>query len=80
MARDTTGLDNTVLPADASRADNLWYPVSRDFAAHGRFDDRARSASAELWIAKRKPWLALGTAMLGAVIAGAAVTARHDDE
>jgi len=72
--------EQTKTPADPSRPDNLWYPVAADFAAHGRFDDRARASSVELWLAKRKPWVALGAAVLGAVIAGAAVGVRHDDD
>jgi NAD(P)-dependent dehydrogenase (short-subunit alcohol dehydrogenase family) len=78
----TTGYvgEQTKTPADPSRPDNLWYPVAADFAAHGRFDDRARASSVELWLAKRKPWVALGAAVLGAVIAGAAVGVRHDDD
>ena len=33
------------------RRDNLWAPVDddHDHAAHGAFDDRARSRSYELW-------------------------------
>jgi NAD(P)-dependent dehydrogenase (short-subunit alcohol dehydrogenase family) len=61
--------EQTSVPADPDRPDNLWEPVPGDFGAHGRFDDRARAASAELWLAKRKPWIALA----GATIAGAAL-------
>ena len=43
-----------------NRPDNLWEPAPGAFGAHGRFDDRSRDASVELWLAKRKPWLALG--------------------
>lgn len=35
--------------ADPSRPDNLWKPVSGDFAAHGRFDNRAKPGGMELW-------------------------------
>jgi len=35
--------------ADPSRPDNLWKPVSGDFSAHGRFDNRARPGGMELW-------------------------------
>lgn len=35
--------------ADPSCPDNLWNPVSGDFAAHGRFDNRASSRDIELW-------------------------------
>jgi hypothetical protein len=60
--------EQTDEPADPDRPSNLWEPVPGDFAAHGRFDDRSRDHSLELWVAKHRPWLALG----GAVLAGAA--------
>jgi NAD(P)-dependent dehydrogenase (short-subunit alcohol dehydrogenase family) len=73
LGRDGYAGEQTNEPADPDRPDNLWQPVAGDFAAHGRFDDRAKSASIELWLAKRKPWLALGGAvLLGAVLEGIA--------
>ncbi len=36
-------------PEDPNRADNLWEPVPGDHGAHGNFDSRAKSSSAELW-------------------------------
>ncbi len=61
--------EQTGVPADPERPNNLWTPVPGDFAAHGRFDDRSRDASVELWVAKRKPWLLLGSALaLGAAL------------
>ena len=79
LGRSGYAAEETRTPAEPDRPDNLWHPVSGDFAAHGRFDDRSRASSVELWVAKRKPWLTLGAAMVGAVIAGAAITTRHDD-
>ncbi|HEX4683052.1 MAG TPA: SDR family oxidoreductase [Gemmatimonadaceae bacterium] len=71
--------EQTSEPADADRQDNLWQPVAGDFAAHGRFDDRSKDASLELWVAKRKPWLLLGGAMvLGAALASRRNTASHE--
>jgi short-subunit dehydrogenase len=61
--------EQTDAPADPDRADNLWQPAPGAYAAHGRFDDRSRDASAELWLAKRKPWLAIA----GATVAGMAL-------
>jgi NAD(P)-dependent dehydrogenase (short-subunit alcohol dehydrogenase family) len=67
--------EQTGQPASPDRPDNLWQPVAGDFAAHGRFDDRAKDASVELWIAKRKPWIALGSALFLGAAFGAV---RHD--
>jgi NAD(P)-dependent dehydrogenase (short-subunit alcohol dehydrogenase family) len=64
--------EQTNEPAGPDRLDNLWQPAPGDFAAHGRFDDRSKDASVELWVAKRKPWFLLG----GAVMLGAALAAR----
>jgi NAD(P)-dependent dehydrogenase (short-subunit alcohol dehydrogenase family) len=64
--------EQTNEPAGADRLDNLFQPAPGDFAAHGRFDDRSKDASVELWVAKRKPWLLLG----GALALGAALATR----
>ncbi|HEY5060978.1 MAG TPA: SDR family oxidoreductase [Gemmatimonadaceae bacterium] len=69
LGRDGYAGEQTATPATPGRPDNLWSPVPGDFGAHGRFDDRAKDNSAELWVAKRKPWFALA----GAVLAGAAL-------
>jgi NAD(P)-dependent dehydrogenase (short-subunit alcohol dehydrogenase family) len=65
--------EQTAEPADPNQKDNLWEPAPGDFAAHGRFDDRSRDASVELWMAKQKPWLMLA----GAVALGAALGNRE---
>ncbi len=36
-------------PEDPNRPHNLWEPLPGDHGAHGKFDDRARTRSAELW-------------------------------
>src|SRR5262249_10916982 len=36
-------------PADPNRQGNLWNAVSKDFGAHGRFDNQAHSRSLQLW-------------------------------
>jgi NAD(P)-dependent dehydrogenase (short-subunit alcohol dehydrogenase family) len=69
LGRDGYAGEETSVPADPSRPDNLWEPVPGPFGAHGRFDDRSKDMSFELWLAKRKPWLALA----GAVTLGAAL-------
>lgn len=62
-------------PADPERPDNLWEPVPGDYAAHGRFDRRARPSSPQLWLTKHRR--KLGLAALGAAIgAGSALLGR----
>jgi len=61
--------EETSEPADPDRPDNLWLPAPGSYGAHGRFDDRSRDTSVELWLAKKRPWIALA----GAVAFGAAL-------
>jgi NAD(P)-dependent dehydrogenase (short-subunit alcohol dehydrogenase family) len=72
LGREGYESEQTGAPADPNQPNNLWEPVPGDFAAHGRFDDRSRDTSVELWMAKRKPWLMLG----GALALGAALGAQ----
>ncbi|HEX2256638.1 MAG TPA: SDR family oxidoreductase [Afifellaceae bacterium] len=44
--------------------DNLFEPVKGDFAAHGRFDDRASAVSPQLWAAEHRGPLAGAALML----------------
>jgi short-subunit dehydrogenase len=55
--------------ADPNRGDNLWLPAAGDYAAHGRFDHRARDWSAQLWATTHRTMLAfgLGAAAVAAV-------------
>jgi NAD(P)-dependent dehydrogenase (short-subunit alcohol dehydrogenase family) len=54
-------------PASANQPDNLFAPVDGDYAAHGRFDDRARAGSPLLyWMTRGKP-LALGAIAIGSL-------------
>jgi NAD(P)-dependent dehydrogenase (short-subunit alcohol dehydrogenase family) len=68
-----TGYDGqqTDEPRTDDRA-NLWEPVPGEFAAHGRFDDRARHRSPQLWASLNRRWLALAG---GALVATAGVLA-----
>lgn len=66
LARTGFKDQQTLEPEDPGRADNLWQPVKGPFGAHGRFDDRARSRSAELWIRTHMPWMAMGALALAA--------------
>ncbi len=55
------------------RRNNLYEPVDqdRDFGAHGDFDSRATSSSAQLWADQHLGWLALaGAGLLGLAAAG----------
>lgn len=56
-------------PADPNRPDNLYEPVSGAHSAHGAFDDRARTWSAEAWAEERASML--GIALLGLGVVGA---------
>jgi hypothetical protein len=71
LGHDGYSGEQTDQPADPDRPDNLWEPAPGDYAAHGRFDDRSRDASVELWLAMHRPWLALA----GATLAGVALAA-----
>jgi NAD(P)-dependent dehydrogenase (short-subunit alcohol dehydrogenase family) len=72
LGHDGYSGEETSIPADPGRPDNLWGPAPGAYGAHGRFDDRSKDVSIELWLAKRKPWLALaGAVTLGAAIASA---------
>ena len=49
----------TDVPLDRARPNNLWDPVDRakDYGAHGVFDDGARSFSLQLWASTNRRWL-----------------------
>jgi len=65
-------------PATPDQPSNLWNPVDndRDFGAHGRFDNRSRTVSAELWVTEHQDWLLAGVAGIASV-AGIAALARR---
>lgn len=54
-ARDAYESQMTDEPADTDRADNLFDPVPGNFGAHGRFDARAKSSSAQ-WSLSKLRW------------------------
>ena len=68
-----TGVDTqmTQQPADPDRPDNLWNPVPGVHRTHGRFDDRARSSSWQLWADTNRGWLAAA----GGCLAGLSLAA-----
>lgn len=55
-------------PADTDREDNLWSPVSKDYGAHGRFNEQARTRSSQLWLATHQRLVALIGLLLSAII------------
>jgi hypothetical protein len=55
---------------EADRRDNLWEPVPGDHGAHGRFDDRARASSPQLWASMNRNWLAAACAGLAGLTLG----------
>jgi len=59
-----TGYDSqqTAEPVEPNRPDNLWKPVAGDHGAHGRFDNRARAHSYQLWADLNRLWIGLGVA------------------
>ncbi|TAL87208.1 MAG: SDR family NAD(P)-dependent oxidoreductase [Rhodanobacter sp.] len=60
----TGQMDDQPVPAD--RPDNLFEAVDHDFGTHGRFDDRSRSFSPQLWATTHRRTIAAG--LLGAAL------------
>ena len=77
LGREGYASEQTGEPRDPDRPDNLWQPAPGDYAAHGRFDDRSREFSAELWLGERKPWLMLAGAALTGIALGASRGDAH---
>ena len=67
LARHTYQGQQAAEPEDPDRPHNLFEPVddNQDFGAHGRFDDRARTASWQLWVTKHRRQLAVAAAIIG---------------
>ena len=66
LARNGYAAQQTEEPEDPNRPHNLWHPVDedRDFGAHGRFDNAARSTSLELAFSKHRGVVAAAAAVL----------------
>lgn len=55
-------------PADPDSPNNLWQPVQGNFAAHGRFDNRATSGRVQLWVTLyRGPILLISLMVIGLI-------------
>jgi hypothetical protein len=65
-----TGFDaqQTDDPVRPDRPDNLFEPAPGDFAAHGRFEDRSKSRSVQLWSTTHRRWLVGGAAAAAAMV------------
>jgi short-subunit dehydrogenase len=59
-------------PAPTNVDGNLCEPVAGDFSAHGIFDDKAISRSAQFWVTTHRRWLALAAG----TVAGATLLRR----
>ncbi len=76
-------MDDEPVPAD--RPDNLFTPVDHDFGTHGRFDDRSRRFSPQLWVNTHRRSVAaglLGVALLvtQALLARRRLSCEADDD
>jgi NAD(P)-dependent dehydrogenase (short-subunit alcohol dehydrogenase family) len=66
LARTGYESQQTDVPEDPDRPDNLWQPVPGDHGAHGDFGDRAYASSPHLWATTHRGWLALaGVGVVG---------------
>jgi hypothetical protein len=62
-------------PADPKAPGNLYEPVPGPYGAHGRFDERARTGSWEMFTSRRR--YAASAAVAVGVLAGIGLLARH---
>ncbi len=70
LARTSYESQQTDIPEDKSRTDNLWQPVAGDHGAHGDFGKRAHAHSYQLWAATHRGWVAFaGRALIALVYA-----------
>jgi short-subunit dehydrogenase len=62
LSRTGFASQQTNEPQGSNRLENLWRPVDedRDFGAHGRFDDRARTRSWQTWLTEHRGAIAAG--------------------
>ena len=74
----TGQMGNEPVPAD--RPDNLFAPVDHDFGTHGRFDDRAKSWSGQLWATTHRGAVAAGLFGIACLLAGALRGQRRRDQ
>jgi hypothetical protein len=63
-------------PVRPDHRDNLFAPAPGDFAAHGKFDERAKPKSVQLWASLHRRWLGAAGAA-GALAAALGVFRRN---
>jgi short-subunit dehydrogenase len=68
LARTAFDAQQTDDPVRPDRPDNLFEPAPGDFAAHGRFEDRSKSRSVQLWTTMHRRWLVAGAAAAAAMV------------
>jgi hypothetical protein len=66
-------------PISAGRPDNLYQPAdtSKDFGAHGEFDDKAKPRSWETELIMNRQWLLAGLGLASAAAVTAAIRSRQ---
>jgi NAD(P)-dependent dehydrogenase (short-subunit alcohol dehydrogenase family) len=69
----------TSQPISPDRPDNLYRPAdtSKDFGAHGEFDDMAKPRSWETELVMNRQWLLAGAALVGAAAVTTAIRRRQ---
>lgn len=79
LARTNYEAQQTDEAEDPGRPDNLFEPVPGDYEAHGRFDERSRTGSVELWVSTHKKKIGWGIAATGFAAAAGILMARRND-
>jgi NAD(P)-dependent dehydrogenase (short-subunit alcohol dehydrogenase family) len=69
LARSAYADQHIDRPLPPGRRDNLYEPVPGDHGAHGRFDDRAKSSSLQLWITMHR-WTTVAAVVLLILLTG----------
>jgi NAD(P)-dependent dehydrogenase (short-subunit alcohol dehydrogenase family) len=69
LAEHAWDAQETSAPLPEHRPDNLFEPVDQDFAAHGIFDDRARTFSLQSWLDLNREMVLEGGALAAACLA-----------
>ncbi len=60
----------TDIPEDPNRKDNLWEPIPGDHGAHGTFDDKATYSSPQVWLSLHRDTIFTGALALGGMLLG----------